>query len=157
MSQSSIPPPTPREALIARGEQLAIALLALALVAGVAYRALSYWRAGAEPIEVLPPAGGPTYRVDVNSADWVTLSMVPGLGEALSKRIVEVRDARPGKRFTSLDEIKEVRGIGDKVLAKLRPYLCLGEPGASDEPVRMLGGESAAGVVGQRSCGEPRP
>jgi DNA uptake protein ComE-like DNA-binding protein len=64
---------------------------------------------------------------------------VPGLGEALSKRIVEVRDASPARRFASLDDLKRVKGIDEKVLAKLKPYLELGAEGADAEPVRMQG------------------
>jgi DNA uptake protein ComE-like DNA-binding protein len=105
-------PSHPKPSLIARGEQALLLLLALAVVAGVAYRAARYYRLGAEPLEVVPPSDGPTYRVNVNTADWVTLALVPGLGEALSKRIVETRQARrPGGCFASLDDLKAVPGI----------------------------------------------
>jgi competence protein ComEA len=122
---------------VARAEQVAILVLALAVVAGVAWRGISYWRVGTDPLAVAPPAAGPTYRVNVNAADWVVLSMVPGLGETLSKRIVETREAMPDKRFTSLDELTKVRGIGGKTLAHLRPYLFAGAPDAGPEPVTM--------------------
>jgi len=128
----------PRPPLIARGEQAILLFLALAVVAGVAYRTARYYRLGAEPFEVVPPADGPTYRVNVNAADWVTLALVPGLGEALSKGIVAARNARPGGRFASLDDLKAVSGIGDKVLAKLQPYLILAPSDAGAEPVEMV-------------------
>jgi competence protein ComEA len=136
MADPSPTPPTRRQALIARGEQLVLAILAIALVAGVAWRGLTYYRVGAEPMEVIP-AAPPTYRVDVNTADWVTLAVVPGLGEALSKHIVALRDQRRGLK--SLEELKDVRGISDKTLAKLRPYLFIGDgarPGG--EPIQMI-------------------
>ena len=136
MREPSITPPTPRQALIARGEQAAIVLLAIALVVGIAWRAISYGRVGSEPIAVTP-AEETSYRVNVNTADWTTLALVPGLGKALSERIVAARDARPGQRFTSLEQLKDVRGISDKTLAKLRPYLTLGDAGG-DEPVEMV-------------------
>ena len=129
-------PTGPKRTWIARGEQLALVLLAVAVVAGVAWRGISCWRVGAEPLDVAPPAAGPTYRVNVNAADWVVLALVPGLGETLSKRIVEVREARGG-RFQSLDDLKEVHGIGDKILDRVRPYLFVGEPKAGPEPVTM--------------------
>jgi DNA uptake protein ComE-like DNA-binding protein len=138
MPDPAITPPTPRQALIARGEQLALVILALALVAGIAYRAIVYWRLGQEPLAVVPAADGPACRVNVNAANWVELSIVPGLGPALARRIVALRDSRPDKRLRSLDELKEVHGIGDKVLAKLRPYLYVGEPGAEGEPIQMI-------------------
>ena len=136
MSEPVPTPPTRRQALIARGEQLVLVILAIVVVAGVAYRAASYWRAGSEPLEAVP-AATPTYRVNINAADWVTLALVPGLGEALSKRIVAERERRGG-RFESLDDLKAVRGISDKTLDKLRPLLFVADPDAGDEPVQML-------------------
>jgi len=137
MTQPTILPPTPRQALIARAEQVVLVVLALAVVAGVAWRVVDYWRIGAEPLEAIPPPEGPTFRINVNQADWVTLSLVPGVGEKLARRIVEKRQERGGK-FGSLDDLKEVPGIGEKMLEKLHPYLSLGDPNAGDEPVEMV-------------------
>jgi len=111
-------------------------VLALAVVAGVAWRAVSYWRIGAEPLEPVPEAS-PTYRVNANAADWVTLALVPGLGETLAKRIVEEREKRGG-RFESVDDLTAVRGIGEKKLTRLRLYLFIGDPDAPVEPVEMV-------------------
>ena len=99
---SETPPPEPSP-LVARAEQVVLVVLALAVVAGVAWRVADYWRIGAEPIEVVPPPEGPTFRINVNQADWVTLSLVPGVGETLAKRIVDKRPERGGK-FDSLRE-----------------------------------------------------
>jgi len=140
MSETPVTPPmspTRRQALIARGEQLVLALLALALVAGIAYRAVDYWRVGADPLEVIPPPDGPTFRINVNAADWALLSIVPGLGEKTAKKVIALRESRKG-RFKSVDELKDVSGIGAKTLEKLRPYLYAGDPGGEEEPVRML-------------------
>ncbi len=133
---SEMPPPEPSP-LVARAEQVVLVVLALAVVAGVLWRAADYWRIGAEPIEVVPPPEGPTFRINVNQADWVTLSLVPGVGETLAKRIVDKRQERGGK-FDSLNDLKVVTGIGDKILEKLRPYLSLGDPNADGEPVEMV-------------------
>jgi len=136
MADSSETPPPEPSPLVARAEQVVLVVLALAVVAGVAWRAVDYWRIGAEPIEVIPPPEGPTFRINVNQADWVTLSLVPGLGKALAEEIVARRTARGG-RFDSLDDLLEVKGIGEKMLEKLRPYLSLGDPNADGEPVEM--------------------
>jgi len=127
-----------RKTLIERGEQVALLLLALAVAAGAAWRAVSYWRIGAEPLEVVPEAP-PTYRVNVNAADWPALALVPGLGETLARRIVAERRRRGG-RFASLEGLTAVRGIGETKLGHLRRYLFLGEPDAPGEPVEMLEG-----------------
>jgi len=132
--------PRPRP-LIDRGEQAVLVVLAVAVAVGVLWRAVAYWRVGAEPLAPVP-GGGPSYRVNVNAADWVTLALVPGLGETLAKRIVAEREQRGG-RFASLDDLLAVKGIGEKRLARLRPYLYLGEPDAEGEPVEMT--DPAAG------------
>ncbi len=134
---SETPPPEPSP-LVARAEQVVLVVLALAVVAGIAWRVVDYWRIGAEPIEVVPPPEGPTFRVNVNQVDWVTLSLVPGVGETLAKRIVDTRQKQRGGKFESLDDLKEVSGIGDKMLEKLHPYLSLGDPNADGEPVEMV-------------------
>jgi len=136
MSESTPKPPGGRKTLIQRSEQVALLVLALAVVAGVAWRAASYWRIGADPLEAVPEAP-PTYRVNVNAADWPTLALVPGLGETLARRIVARREERGG-RFDALEDLTGVRGIGEKKLARLRRYLFLGDPDAPGDPVEML-------------------
>ena len=133
---SETPPPEPSP-LVARAEQVVLVVLALAVVAGVAWRLADYYRLGADPLGVVPPPEGPNFRVNVNQADWVTLSLIPGVGKTLAKAIVDARLARGGK-FESLDDLKIVPGIGEKILEKLRPYLSLGDPDAGDEPVEMV-------------------
>jgi len=136
MTEPSPAPPGRRKTLIERGEQVALLLLALAVVAGAAWRAVSYWRIGAEAMDVVPEAP-PTYRVNVNAADWPALALVPGLGETLARRIVAERKARSG-RFGTLEELTAVRGIGEKTLNRLRRYLFVGDPDAPGEPIEML-------------------
>ncbi|WP_432548238.1 ComEA family DNA-binding protein [Kineococcus sp. SYSU DK004] len=83
------------------------------------------------PGEVLPPApgapaataagaapaavGGP---LDLNTATEADLDDLPGVGEVLAGRIVAWRQEHG--RFTSVDELAEVHGIGPKVLDGLR-------------------------------------
>ncbi|MGB2781585.1 MAG: helix-hairpin-helix domain-containing protein, partial [Phycisphaerae bacterium] len=125
--------------LVARAEQVVLVVLALAVVAGVAWRIADTYRLGADPLETVPPSEGPNFQVNVNSADWVTLSLVPGLGRGLASAIVEARTKHDGQRFDSLDDLLKVDGIGEKTLAKLRPYLFVGDSAGDEEPIRMLG------------------
>ncbi len=63
--------------------------------------------------------GGPAGAViDLNSADAATLDELPGIGPVLAERIVEWRAAHG--RFTDVDELTEVDGIGPALVAKLR-------------------------------------
>lgn len=69
-----------------------------------------------------PPTGasGP---VGLNTADLGALDGLPGVGPVLAQRILDWRTAHG--RFSSVDELGEVSGIGDKVLATLRPLVTL--------------------------------
>ena len=57
--------------------------------------------------------------VDLNTATLTELDSLPGVGPVLAQRILDWR-AENG-RFSSIDELGEVSGIGDAVLTRLRP------------------------------------
>jgi competence protein ComEA len=57
--------------------------------------------------------------VDLNTATLAALDTLPGVGPVLAQRILDWR-AQHG-RFTSVDELGEVSGIGDKLLEQIRP------------------------------------
>lgn len=78
------------------------------------------------PAAPLKPAAGPL--VDVNRAGAAELETVPGIGPVLARRILELRAQRG--RFQSLAELKQVRGIKERRLARLAPYLTLGQGGS---------------------------
>jgi len=63
--------------------------------------------------------GGPGVLVDLNTADASALDSLPGVGPVLSQRILDWRLAHG--RFSSVDELGEVSGIGDKLLAQIGP------------------------------------
>jgi competence protein ComEA len=60
--------------------------------------------------------GGP---IDLNTADASALDSLPGVGPVLAQRILDWR-AQHG-RFSSVDELGEVTGIGDKLMAQIGP------------------------------------
>ena len=65
-------------------------------------------------------AGG---MVSLNTADAAALDTLPGVGPVLAQRIIDWRTEHG--RFTSVDELGEVSGIGDKLMAQLRPKVTL--------------------------------
>ena len=69
------------------------------------------------------PAAGPAAAapVDVNTADETDLTAVPGIGKSLARRIIEFREKNGP--FTRVDDLLKVRGIGEKSIEKLRPYV----------------------------------
>ena len=66
-------------------------------------------------------AEGKVAPVDVNTASIDKLIEVPGIGPATAKRIVEFR--QKNGPFKRVDDLLKIRGIGEKSLEKLRPYL----------------------------------
>ncbi len=81
---------------------------------------------GAEPVVSVVPGGiSPRERIilgiplepaRMNGADWESL---PGIGPALTKRIMTFARQRGGIR--TLDDLREVDGIGNQTVEKLRP------------------------------------
>ncbi|GAB2457083.1 ComEA family DNA-binding protein [Streptomyces incanus] len=69
------------------------------------------------------PAGtaagaGPTAPVSLNTATSDQLETLPGVGPVLARHIIEYRTRNGG--FRSVDELREVNGIGDRRFADLR-------------------------------------
>lgn len=62
-------------------------------------------------------------KININRADARTLEELPGIGPALARRIVEYRAANG--TFSSVDELINVPGIGEKKLAQLRDRACV--------------------------------
>jgi competence protein ComEA len=58
--------------------------------------------------------------LDINQATLAELQQLPGIGPALSQRIVDERDEAP---FESVDDLRRVSGIGAKKLETLRPHV----------------------------------
>jgi competence protein ComEA len=72
------------------------------------------------PGQVAGGSGGLTGGlVDLNTADASALDSLPGVGPVLSQRILDWRAANG--RFSSVEELGEVSGIGDKLLAQIGP------------------------------------
>jgi competence protein ComEA len=80
----------------------------------------------ATPAPALPPAGtsGPPGTavsgtpLDLNSATAAQLDQLPGVGPVLAQRIVDYRTQHGG--FRSVDELRQVSGIGDAKYADVK-------------------------------------
>ena len=63
------------------------------------------------------PSGG---VVNINTATAAELELLPGIGPAKARAILDVRRQKGG--FESLDELEEVKGIGPMALERMRPF-----------------------------------
>lgn len=62
-------------------------------------------------------------KVNINTALAEELAKLPRVGAKAAQRIVDYRSAH--KSFKSVDELRNVKGIGPKVLEGIRPYATL--------------------------------
>jgi comEA protein len=59
--------------------------------------------------------------VNINTANLKSLSALPGIGPELAKRIIDYRSKNG--IFKSIEELKNVKGIGEKIFAKISPQI----------------------------------
>lgn len=59
--------------------------------------------------------------ININTADKELLILLPGIGPVTAEAIVAYR--KENGNFKSVDELTKVKGIGDKTLVKLKPFL----------------------------------
>lgn len=70
-----------------------------------------------------PAAAGSKTLLSLNQATAEQLDALPGVGPTLAQRIVNFRQEHGG--FRSLDQLRQVSGIGARKFADLRPLLTL--------------------------------
>ncbi len=67
-----------------------------------------------------PPAGETGGMLDLNTATKEQLKTINGIGDAFAERIIAYRDSHGG--FQSVEELKNISGIGEKRYAQWSPY-----------------------------------
>ena len=128
---------------ITRQEGLAILTLAVLFLVGLTVRHIQEQQvppldadslvAQAPPDSTSSPSSLPRQRqpsasnpINVNAAPPDILEALPGVGPALSDRIVDYRTTQ--RPFQRVQELERVRGIGSKTLASLRPMVRVDAP-----------------------------
>jgi competence protein ComEA len=72
-----------------------------------------------------PAKSAPAGKVNLNTASAQDLATLPGVGDKVAARIIEYRQKAGG--FKSVQELLNVRGVGEKNFAKMQAHLTLGD------------------------------
>ena len=79
---------------------------------------------GVAQLDAAPAGGGGlNQKVNINTADAKQLTTLPGIGDALAKRIVDYRTKNGS--FASIEDLKNVSGIGEKKFEELADKICV--------------------------------
>ncbi len=97
---------------MSNGTRLARVLMPALFAAGIALAALPSLGDELAPL---------TGVVNVNTATVEELQLLPGIGEARARAVIAVRKQRGG--FKSLEDLLQVKGIGEVGLDRLRPHV----------------------------------
>jgi competence protein ComEA len=73
--------------------------------------------------------------VNINTAGSEELQLLPRIGPALAERIISFREVNGP--FKTVDELVAVKGIGEKSLENLRPYLATEGKTTLKEKIRL--------------------
>lgn len=64
-------------------------------------------------------------KLNINAADAEEFKVIDGIGDVIAERIVKYREENGP--FTSVDDIKSVKGISTKMLDAMRDKICVDE------------------------------
>lgn len=153
------PPPARAVFRSSRSAQAALGAFLLCVLSVVAYRTYAP-RLTARPTDdatsPAPAAVASAKPVDLNTADRAELLQLPGVGPNLADAILAHR--RDVGKFESVDDLGEVKGVGDKTLTKLRPLLTVTDPpagGVEKLERKKADPPPAMGKSGKIQPGEP--
>lgn len=84
-------------------------------------------------IALAAPGLGETAPININTATVAELATINGIGPAKAKAIVDHREENGS--FASVDDLRSVSGIGDKLLDRMRPQVTVGALADTDKGV----------------------
>jgi len=100
-------------------------------------------------------APAPGKVVNINQAAAPELARLPRVGQKLADRIVAHR-AQHGP-FRRAEDLMEVKGVGEKLFASLKPYLAVSGPTTLTEKVASKGTRGGAAKAASRPSKSKSP
>lgn len=75
------------------------------------------------PVTDTAAAASSNGKVNINTADSAGLQTLNGVGPSTAQKIIDYRTS--SGRFKTIEDLKNVSGIGDKTFEKLKDYICV--------------------------------
>lgn len=115
-------------------DQIVLYLLSLALLLAAAYRYIGPRWASAASVRTLQAGERIDYRVNVNTATAAELDLLPGIGPAKARRLIEYREAHGP--FRGLADAARVASLSAECTARLRGLVEPGDAAPAGETPR---------------------
>ncbi len=87
--------------------------------------------------------------VDINTADQKALELLPGVGPATAKAIIQ------GRPYKSVDDLANVKGLGKSKLEKIKPLVTIGGQSSAQVPAAAGAAASKAATTTQAAQKAP--
>ena len=84
-----------------------------------------------EKAEKAKPAASASSPINLNTATQAQLETLPGVGSRTAQLIVEHRQKNGG--FKKIEELMNIKGIGEKSFLKIKPLVTLGDKAGTEE------------------------
>ena len=62
-------------------------------------------------------------KININTATKEELDTLPGIGESTAQKIINYR--KENGKFSNIEELKEVSGIGDSKFENIKDLICI--------------------------------
>jgi competence protein ComEA len=110
--------------------RMLLTLVALASLCAVVHAAPAAAQTSPAPAVKAAPSAPPATVVNINTASAADFEALPGIGAKTAARILEYR--QKNGPFKKVEELMNIRGLGEKNFLKLKAQLTVGTPKAAE-------------------------